>query len=282
MGFVAFAGIFIWLSNAIFNTLSYASYLYIGIGLFVSTSLGRKKHTRFLQLCFPSHQFWKVRMLENVLFILPFGIFLCYKTAFLEAIIILVGAILLSFVNHLELRSFVLQTPFGKRPFEFIIGFRNTFWVFPLLYGLTSIGIVVENFNLGIFSLLVIFGCCMSFYTTPEPIYYIWMHNKSPKEFLAEKLKTAMLYSSFLVLPVVIGLSFSFSLEKVQLTLIFFALGLGLLALTILGKYSNYPSKVPIFQMLAMLVCLIFPPLLIIVLPFFYKRAQNNLSKYLT
>lgn len=282
MGFAALIGIFSWFSNAIFVNFSEASYLYIAIGLFLTLSLGHKKHTAFLQQCFPLHRFWKVRMLENSIFILPFSIFLCYKMFFLEAIAIHIGALLLSFLNHLELKSHVVPTPFGKRPFEFIIGFRNTFWVFPLLYGLSTIGIFVENYNLGIFSLLVVFVLCMSFYAKPEPLYYIWIHSKSPEEFLTDKLKTAIKYSSSLVIPMVIALSVFFSIEKLQITLVFMVLGYAFLALTILGKYGNYPSQVPIFQMLAMLVCLLFPPLLIIVLPFFYKRALNNLSNYLS
>jgi hypothetical protein len=248
----------------------------------MSLSLGRKTRTSFLQQCFPSQTFWKVRLLENSLFTIPFVAFLCYKTAYVEAVILLVGTVLLSFVNHIGLRSFVIPTPFGKRPFEFVIGFRNTFWIFPLLYGLTVIGIFVGNYNLGVFSLLVVFACCMSFYATPEPLYYIWIHHKSPQEFLAEKLKTAMLYSSILIAPITIGLATFFSVEKLQITLVFVAIGFGFLALTILGKYSNYPSKVPVFQTLAMICCLLFPPLLIIALPYFYKRALHNLAQYLS
>lgn len=282
LGIALLIGFFIWISEALFDRISHASYVYIGIGLFLSLQLGSKKRTTFLKKCFSSETFWKVRMLENSLFVLPFSSFLCYKQAFLEAISIHVLAIVLSFWNNLGVRSFTIPTPFGKRPFEFIIGFRNTFWLLPLLYGLTFISISVENFNLGIFSLIVLFVCCMSFYTKSEPLFYIWMHSKSPKEFLAEKIKTALLYSSFLTLPIAITLSIFFSLEELQITLLFTVLGYSFVILTILGKYSNYPSKVPIMQVLAAIVSLIFPPLLVIILPLFYKRAIKNLNSFLT
>ncbi|EDP97887.1 hypothetical protein KAOT1_11757 [Kordia algicida OT-1] len=282
LGFLLIIGLFIGLSETLFDKLSYASYIYSGIGLFLSLKLGYKKRTTFLKKCFPLETFWKVRMIENSLFILPFSSFLCYQQAFWEAISIHILAIIFSFWNDLSVRSITIPTPFGKRPFEFIIGFRNTFWLLPLLYGLTCISVSVKNYNLGIFSLIILFICCMSFYAKPEPLYYIWIHSKSPKEFLADKIKTALLYSSFLVLPIAIGLSAFFSFEELQITLLFIILGYALIVLTILGKYSNYPSQVPIMQMLAALVCLIFPPLLIIILPLFYKRAIKNLNSFLT
>lgn len=281
IGFAILLVFFSWISEAIFKNISHASYYYIGIGLLVSLKLGNAKRTVFLQKCFPPKIFWKIRMLENTLFVLPFSSFLCYKQAFAEMIIIHIGAIILSFFNNLGIRSVTIPTPFGKKPFEFVIGFRNTFWLFPFLYLLTYIAISVNNYNLGIFSLIVVFMSCLSFYSKQEPLYYIWIHNMTPKEFLNHKIKTAVLFSSVLILPIVIGLSLFFSLEKLQITLLFLLLGYSFIIVTILGKYSNYPSKVPIFQTLAMLASLLFPPILVLIIPYFYKQSIKKLNSIL-
>ncbi|MBC8753670.1 ABC transporter permease [Kordia sp. YSTF-M3] len=282
IGFAILIALYIWVSEAIFKNMEQASYIYMSIGLLLSLKLGSVKRNIFLKKCFLPEAYWKVRILENTLFVLPFSSFLCYKQAFIEALIIHSCAIALSFFNTIGMRSITIPTPFGKKPFEFVIGFRNTFWVFPLLYTLTFIAISVNNYNLGIFSLIGAFVCCMSYYSKQEPLYYIWVHSMSPKEFLNHKIKTALLFSSILLLPIAIGLSFFFPLSTLQITALFLLLGFCFICVTILGKYSNYPSQVPIAQAFAMLISILFPPLLLLIIPLFYKRAIKNLNSILT
>ncbi len=252
------------------------------IGLGLSLKLGTTKRTDFLKKCFPTNSFLKVRMLENSFFILPFSIFLIFKQCYLEAIVLQLLAIGIAFMNNFEKRSITIPTPFGKKPFEFVIGFRNTFWVFILAYSLTCISIVVNNYNLGVFSLLVVFATCMSYYSKPEPLYYVWIHALTPKVFLYKKLKTAISFSGVLTLPIIIILSICFPLIELQFTLLFTFLGFCFVALTILGKYHNYPSQIPLFQTLALLVSLLFPPLVFVFILVFYRKSIKNLNSILT
>ncbi|WP_420572482.1 ABC transporter permease [Kordia sp.] len=282
LGFAGIGLLFVWLSEAVFKSIPQASFFYIGISLLLNLKLGSRKRTTFLKKCFPPNTFWKVRMIENTLFILPFSLFLCYKYAFLEVLLIHSGAIILSFINNIGIRSISIPTPFGKKPFEFIIGFRNTFWLFPLLYLLTYIGISVDNYNLGVFSLIIVFVCCLSFYSKPEPLYCVWIHSMTPKEFIFDKVKTALMYSSCLVLPIAIILSIFFSVEFIQITIAFVLLGYSFIILTILGKYGNYPSQIPILQMFALLISFMFPPIVLLFIPLFYRRAIKNLNSFLT
>jgi len=282
IGFAILIAFFCWISEALFKNIAQASYIYISIGLLLSIKLGSVKRNTFLKKCFPPETYWKVRLLENTLFALPFSGFLCYKQAFIEIIIFHVGAIATSFFNTIGIRSYTIPTPFGKKPHEFVIGFRTTFWIFPLVYTLACIAISVGNYNLGLFSLIILFGCCMSYYSKQEPLYYIWIHSMSSKEFLTQKIKTAILFSSILVVPIAIGLAVFFPLENLQITLLFLLLGFCFIIVTILGKYSNYPSQVPILQVFAMLLSLFFPPLLCVIIPFLYKRATKNLNSILT
>lgn len=282
IGFAVIIAVFIACSNALFDNLANAAYYYIFLGVGLSLKLSSSKHTRFLKKCFPSKTFQKVRILENMLFVLPFSIFLCYKHLFIEACSLLSIALATSFFNKLEIKSFVILTPFGKKPFEFTIGFRNSFWLLLLAYGLTYIAIHVENYNLGVFSLIVVFLTCMSYYMKPEPLYYVWVHAETPREFLHTKIKTAIIYSSYIVLPVIVALSVAFPIDMLQITLLFTCIGYSFITLTILGKYHNYPTNIPLFQTLAMLVSLLFPPLLLIIIPIFYRKSIKNLNAILT
>lgn len=282
IGFAILIAIFYWISEAIFKNIEHASFVYLSVGVLLSVQLGSKHRNIFLKKCFLPKTYQKVRLLENTLFVLPFSGFLCYKQAFIEIILLHSLVILLSFFNNLGIKSVTIPTPFGKKPFEFVIGFRKTYWLFPILYALTFISISVHNYNLGIFSLIIVFVCCMSFYSKQEPLYYIWMHSKSPKEFLIDKLKTACLFSSILVLPIAIALSLFFPLSTLHITILFAVLGFSFISILILGKYSNYPSQVPITQAFALIVSLVFPPLLLFIIPFFYNRAIKNLNSILT
>ena len=80
-----------------------------------------------------------------------------------------------------------MPTPFSKNPFEFTTGFRRTLLIFPLAYALTVIAINVDNLNLGIFSILLIFLIVLSFYSKPEEEYYVWVHADTPKSFFEEE-----------------------------------------------------------------------------------------------
>jgi hypothetical protein len=64
-------------------------------------------------------------------------------------------------------------TPFSKKPFEFTAGFRKTFYVFLIAYVLTYIQVSVGNFNLGVFSVLLIGITCFSYYSKVENDYFV-------------------------------------------------------------------------------------------------------------
>ena len=280
-GFAIIIALFIVISQRIFDYVSFPSYTYLAIGLALTFTLGKKERVSFLTIIFSKKTTQKIRILENTIIVLPFSIFLVYKNAFLEAVLLHSLAICTSFITGFNTRNMVIPTPFGKRPFEFTIGFRNTYWLFPLLYAFAGIGLHVANYNLIIFSLIATMVCFLSYYSKPEPAFYVWIHQKSPKDFLREKIKTALAYSSYLLIPTVVLLVF-FSVEKIHITLSFLMTGYGFIVLTILGKYATYPSQVPVLQAFALLVGFMFPPLLIVLIPIFYVRACKNLKSFVS
>ena len=62
------------------------------------------------------------------------------------------------------------------------------------------------------------------------------------------------------------------------LTLIAALIGFAFLMLIILAKYAAYPAEMNLPEGIMIALCLIFPPLLLGLIPFFYRKAVNKLT----
>jgi hypothetical protein len=183
---------------------------------------------------------------------------------------------ILALVNFQTTFKFTIWTPFSKRPFEFTTGFRNTFYVFFTAYALTIIALLINNFNLGVFAMLLVFATTLSYYSMPENEYYVWIHNLKPKAFLFSKIKTALLFSSSIALPIAIILAI-FNPQYIGLLSIFFLIGWAFLISVIVSKYAAYPDEMNITQGIFLALCIWFPPILIVLIPYLFKQSENRL-----
>lgn len=186
----------------------------------------------------------------------------------------------MSFVNHKMNYNIVIPTPFFRRPFEFTIGFRNTFFLFVLSYGLAVISMIVNNYNIGIFSLLLVFLIVISYYLKPENEYIVLIYALTPAKFLFEKIKIAFGYTTFLCFPIFFSLAI-FDFSQIYILIIFTALGYLYLIAIILAKYSAYPNEMELLQGIITALCIAFPPMLIFSIPFFLNQAISNLKRIL-
>jgi len=186
----------------------------------------------------------------------------------------------MALVNFKPAYNITIPTPFYKKPFEFTVGFRNTFFMFFIAYGLAMIAVVVNNFNLGVFSLMLIFFMVLGYYLKPENEYFVWTYSFVPAKFLIEKIKTAFLFSLYLCLPVLFLLSIFF-FEYIGILLLCTILGYLYLTMLILAKYSAYPDEMDLVQAIIIAICFAFPPILIVVIPFFASKSVNKLNEFL-
>jgi len=223
-------------SEHLFFNLPFAIYIYPFIGISFVFKLAAKHRNDFLKLTFSSN-YKKIRIVENSITILPFVFYLCYQQSYLVALLTLLVAISISFVTFNTELNMQIPTPFKQYPFEFTEGFRKTFLVFPIAYALCAIAIKVTNINLAIFSLLVVFGTAISYYYKNEESFFVWLHNQSPKKFLYLKIKRALVYVSWLSLPLVMSICLFFS-SKILIVIAFQMLGYLYLILFIIMKYS--------------------------------------------
>ncbi|MEZ4918563.1 MAG: hypothetical protein R2792_05600 [Saprospiraceae bacterium] len=271
---------FIGLSEFLFYKTEFAAPIYVLLAVFAMAPWGAHQRNQFLKTCFNKQQYRRIRWMENALTALPFALFLLSKFEFLYGlgVLLLVPVLaMFQFENRFQGR---LPTPFSRRPYEFPTGFRQAYPLFLLAYFLCVMGIGVGNFNLGAFALLLIFLCCMSFYGTPEGPYLVWIFAMEPRRFIWEKIKTAALYSVLLSLPIAGGLIWFFP-ENTYPVLGIMLLGSAYLMLMVLAKYAAFPEKINVPQAFMLGLSLWFPPMLLLVGPYFYKRAQERLKFYL-
>ena len=279
-GYIILIFLFFGFSFLLFYKIKYAAYIYILSALAITTQLAEIKRNDFLKLCFSNTEFKRIRIIENLIVVFPFSLFLIYKQFLLFACVLIVLAVLLAFVKYSISFNFTIPTPFYKKPFEFTVGFRNSFYLFFIGYIIAFIATFVDNFNLGIFAILLVFVVSLSYYLKPENEYYVWIYKLEAKRFLFEKIKIALLYSSFLILPVIIILEFAFY-EKTGFIFAFLLAGYLFLIYIIVAKYSAYPNDVSLLQGFLFVLSIYFPLLLIVLIPYFFYQSKNSLNNLL-
>lgn len=278
LGYLFFGGLFFIGSFILFSRTPYAIYIYPFVAIACLSYLSETNRNDFLKSVFLDKDYQIVRVLENSLLVLPFCGFLLYQSQFLVALLLLLSSSIFAFININQSLNYTLPTPFYKLPFEFTVGFRKTFFAFPLIYFLTYKAIEVGNFNLGAFSLLLIYAVCMSFYIEAEKSYFVWIFAETPKEFLMQKMKTGLLYSTLLGVPVLLSLGFFFPI-KIPILLGIMALGYLYLLMILLAKYSKFPHKISLPQSIIMFFAVGIPPLLLLIIPYFYSKSLQQLQQ---
>ena len=280
IAYVLLAICFIFGSHVLFEKFEFALYAYPFIGLALLSKLSSKDRNDFLKLSFLSKEYKRIRVIENLILVSPFVFFLFYKKAFIIAILLYVLALLVSFLKLQVSTNITIPTLFKKDPFEFTEGFRKTLLVFPVALLLTITAIKVHNLNLGAFSIIIIFGTCISYFSKTENPYYVWMFNKSPKEFLHYKIETAFKYASLVSLPITVVLSVFFTSEIIILIAIQL-IGYVYLAQYILAKYSVFPTQMSLPTVIIFMLSISLPPFVFFTFPYFYIEAVKKLNPFL-
>ena len=275
--FIAFVG---FSSLLFYFQIVYIKYFYLLIPLYSSLNVAETGRNDFLKICFNDKTYRIVRIVENMIIALPFILFLIYKQCFMLSLLLAVLMIFSATINSRTRFSYIIPTPFTKNPFEFTVGFRYTFYIFALTYGLTIIAVVVDNFNLGAFALIITLLVPCSYYIIPENPYFVWQFNMSPTRFLFYKIKTALVYSFMLSFPIILLLSI-FYFENAGILLLCFLLGYIFLVLFIMIKYSVFPNEAGISEGVVIILCLFMPPLLLFMIPYYFTQSIKQLKTLL-
>ena len=263
-----------------FNAAEHAVYIYPLIPVLFWSYLSSSKRNSFLKTTFSKKEYRNIRMMENSLAAFPFLLFLILKQHYYIPLILLIAANAFSFFEITPQSNLVIPTPFYKNPFEFTAGFRRLFPGVILAYFLTTMGIFADNFNLSIFGLILIILCCISFYTNPENEFFVWVYSASTKGFLFEKIKIAFWYSLLLSAPLLITLVIFYP-QKWWIILALELIGFLVICISLLGKYAVFPSEFNLPQALGIAFSVLFPPLIVLILPLFYWLSLKKLNPIL-
>ena len=280
IGYTLLPFVFVLLSNYLFEKTEFANYIYGLLAVSFVSKLSEPKRNDFLKSIFNKYNYKKLRILENIIYCLPFTLFLIYQKQFLFSVIFNLCVTIIMLFNFSTNLNVTIPTPFSKNPFEFTIGFRKTFYVFPIAYFLTYISVTVGNFNLGVFSMLLIGITCFSYYSKTENEYFVWNYNLSSKEFLLEKMKTCLTYFSILSLPIIITLGISF-FNQIDILIVFIFLCYAYLTTIIFAKYSSFPNEMNMSKVILIGLSFMFPPILLIFIPLFYSQSIKKLNTIL-
>lgn len=272
--------VFLVSSVFLFEKTSYATPIYALLSLIFVFKLDIPDRNIFLKQVFKEKHYYLIRLIENLSIILPFAIFLIYKFEFVFASLILLISGLMAFISLKWNTEFVLPTPFYKRPFEFITGFRSWFLWAGLDYFLLIMAIKYNNYNLGLFSIIFLLVLAISSYTKAEDEYYLWNFSLSPLKFIFRKTVESFIHSSLLLWPVILVLFYFFP-ENLKTTVLFGGLAYVFLFVTILAKYASYPYEMQLPYTILMIISVFFPPLLLVLIPFLYWKATQHLNDYL-
>lgn len=280
LGYLILSVLFVILSELVFRRTTFAPYLYVLVGSALSVGLGESKRNDFLKSTFHLNTYRQLRIIENFLLVLPFTVFLLYKGLFLFVILLIVIASILALLRFSAPNSLVIPTPFNRRPFEFLVGFRNVFPLVLVAYSITVIAIRIDNFNLAVFALGIVFLTSCTFYLKPENEYYVWVFRKNAVGFLFSKFKTALGYIMLLSLPIAVALT-SFYPERIPGLMLVIVIGNSFLLSVIVAKYASYPNEMNVPHFLLMAICISFPPLMVVLIPYLFMKSLKQLKSIL-
>ncbi|MEQ9266009.1 MAG: hypothetical protein RLN81_12345 [Balneolaceae bacterium] len=269
--------LFVVASHLIIQKEDYGPYLYLLVAVIFLNVLNESSRNNFLKGCFKDSDYRIVRVLENIFLAVPFAIFFMAFGFYFFAFGLMALSIALSLFTHSFKSGFALPTPFSKRPFEFAIGFRKAVLLIILSYTTGFVAIYIQNFNLAISTLVVLFLIMITFYSLQEDTFFVWIHSMTANSFILSKVATAisfsLLFTVGLALPLIV-----FFPENLYLVLLIELLGITLVVTSLLGKYATFPSESSLVHGLIITFSLVFPYLLIFIIPFLYLRSRNKLK----
>jgi hypothetical protein len=267
---------YVFLSEMLFSKTEYAPHVLLLSMVAMQMRLLNKNRNEFLALTFPANQFRIIRWVENMLIALPFIISMLIHAEYVEVLMAVAVSSILIFTTTKTRTSVVIPTPFAKRPFEFIIGFRNSYVLIVLAYLLLIGSYSFQNSNWGIVSFVFLTLLILNFFSKPEDEMFVWNYSKKPSQFLLYKIIQSLRQASLLMIPMIVALLLVYPQDYIKI-ISFLGLAFVYIITIILAKYSAYPNEMNVPQGVLIAMSLYFPPMLIVVIPYFYIQSTKNL-----
>lgn len=224
---------------------------------------------------------------EYQLFLFPFSIPILFTNYWCVFFILHALVFVIPFIDTTRKIQFkiLFVTKHFKNDYIFISGIRKNLFV---LVPLMLIALVLSPLKLFPLVALFIFNAVVfSFYEVNESVQMIQASNKTPKQFLADKLSSAVFKMAIINSPIlIINTVFNFDLFLFNLYFLFY--NLLMLATVIVLKYADYQYKKQGNSIQIKLIIMIFglflPYLAPLTIIFYFQsrtEALKNLNNYL-
>ena len=259
------------------NRFEYAPWILFIAGVYALTISSDKPRNEFLKNIFFQTRFRYIRFVENLFLVFPFCLALVLFGHFLHSTALLIIAVASVFIQIDQLVKRTIPTPFGRLPFELPVGFRKSWFILVAIYLVFLKSWQVENFNLGLFTLFICLLTCSTYFSSPERLFFVWMYNRPPGQFLFEKGKIATQGALILTLPIFLSLIIIYP-SRWWITCGVMVSGILFTWSMIVAKYTSFPMDVKLIYAIALAISLWFPPLLLLLVPHLYIEAKKNLQ----
>ena len=253
---------------------------YVVVALFAVSTWSNPEREDFLKTTFSRRDYYKVRLLENIITVLPFAVVLSISANYLPALGIFLIAVMMALLSFKVKWQIVIPTPFSRHAFEFVVGFRLSVLLFLGAYFLTYISILYANIGIGIFVIITTSVLCALFHSYMEDVYYVWIFATTAAKFLRYKILTAITFTMLLCLPALVALMIA-NPDKIVTFATIQSVGLVIVCLGVLAKYVAYPREMKLKEGMLLGFSMVIPPLLLFTVPYFYILAHRQLKEIL-
>ena len=268
-----------WLGGSLlfFERQPTAHWVYPLLFLLPLLSIQGSGHWEFFRQAMDRATFQRTRLLTSGLVGLPVAGMLLFQGHPLPALGYLGAALLIGGLPTIRISATTLPTPFGGHPFEFATGFRKTWPAYLVAYFLLFMTFRVDNGNLALAGTALLWLTYLAYYGLAEPQFYQWVFAGTAAQFLNQKMKTALLHAWTPLLPFLLWSLWQSNYFIWVLGIS--GLGSGLLLAQLLAKYKSYPGPITLGAALLLFASLLFPPLLLILLPMWRSAAIRQLNR---
>ena len=111
IGYTLLPIVFILLSNYLFEKTEFANYVYGLFALSFVSKLSEPKRNDFLKSIFNKDRYKKLRLLENIIYCLPFTLFLIYQKQFVFSVTLNLCVIIIMLFNFSTNLNVTIPTP---------------------------------------------------------------------------------------------------------------------------------------------------------------------------
>lgn len=285
LGIPATSVVFAFVSALLYQKLPYAQWVYCAMTIAAVTELQHTATNSFLKQVHTRINFFKIKLPENLLLLIPFLLVMVYYKSWWAMIAAIAFVLPYSYYNTKLPKPRVRQlpTPYAGYAYEANFGFRAMFPAYLIYVALLIVGCVVQNVYVLMVPFFILLFCITVPYTEPEQPMYVWMHRMSAVSYMKNKWVT--LFKNYIItfMPYLL-LGVIFYTAQWPLLLLSFAIGLIAVSGSMIIKYHFYQGGIiaQITQMI-FVVCamgsIVMPAMLVVLLLFMsfstYKAMRN-------